>query len=287
MEKTDPKVTEPRLLAGVQTASIRVIEAFKGVEKDQVFQLRDQFSSCFGGFREGAIALFYLYRGNDSSTWRVPYCYRPMNIEGAADDLSFLRGLPDSARGNRVSGTVELWEDSLNTSSYKTRAVGGVSVRLSGEAGAYVGVTDTNGLYEFRNLRPGTYTLSIDYPKGTKLRFSMPYGRRDLRSSAKLRDQLDVTEDSGNGIDFTLRPDTEVKGHVYGPDGEPLKDVCLNLEGAREGDPANRWRFAACTKADGSYRVEGMPAGFTGLLPIAMDGSLPQSRLVDCITRAR
>jgi hypothetical protein len=63
VDKTEPKITSERGMSGQQTAWVRVTEPFKGVKKDQVFELRDQFSSCFGGFREGSALLFYLQPG--------------------------------------------------------------------------------------------------------------------------------------------------------------------------------------------------------------------------------
>jgi hypothetical protein len=61
VDKTEPKITSERVISGEQTAWVRVTEPFKGVEKDQVLELRDHQSSCFGGFREGTALLFYLH----------------------------------------------------------------------------------------------------------------------------------------------------------------------------------------------------------------------------------
>jgi hypothetical protein len=111
VEKTNPRILTGHGMSGEQIAWVRVTEPFKGVQADQVLELRDQFSSCFGGFHEGTTLLFYLHAGRKQGTWGVPACYRPGPIVDAADDLRFLRGLPASARGNRVSGKVTLWED--------------------------------------------------------------------------------------------------------------------------------------------------------------------------------
>ena len=71
--------------------------------KDQVLELRDQQSSCFGGYLDGTALLFYLHPGQMQGSWVAPACHRSRSISDAADDLSFLRGLPASARGNRTS----------------------------------------------------------------------------------------------------------------------------------------------------------------------------------------
>lgn len=259
VEKTDPKITEPNRMAGFQSAWVRVSEPFKGVRKGDVLELRDQFSSCFGGYSEGVAVLFYLHRGEKEGTWIAPACHRSKSLRTAADDLKFLRGLPDSARGNRVSGTVALWEDDPVKGFYLSRNAVGVRVHIISEKNSYEATTDADGLYEFRDLTPGTYTVSVDCPKGATLRFPITYGRSRIRRDFK-NTQLEVTAESGNGIDFLLSPDTRITGHVFGPDSRPLKDVCVGIEPI-EGDPSALARIFDCTKTDGSYSLDQMPAG--------------------------
>jgi len=264
VDKTDPKITSERDMFGEQVAWVRVTEPFKGVEKDQVLELRDQQSSCFGGFREGAALLFYLHAGRKQGSWVAPACYRSRSISDAADDLSFLRGLPDSARGNRVSGTIELWEDDPVKGFYLSRVLTGVRVRAVGATNSYETFTDTQGLYEFRDLRPGTYTIKIDYPEGMILRFPIAYGKTKLprHSGSYTEDdtQLEVTAESGNGFDFNLASDTRISGHVLDPNGLPMKDVCLEIE-PLQGNSTSSSRIFNCTKPDGSYVLDKMPAG--------------------------
>ena len=87
VDKTDPRITSERPIVGEQAAWVRVTEPFKGVKKDQVFELRGQQSSCYGGFRDGDALLFYLYPGAKEGTWTVRACHRSQSIGGAADDL--------------------------------------------------------------------------------------------------------------------------------------------------------------------------------------------------------
>lgn len=264
VDKTEPKITSERDIFGEQIAWVRVTEPFKGVKKDQVLELRDQQSSCFGGFREGTALLFYLYRGQKQGTWVAPTCHRSRSISDAGDDLKFLRGLPAAARGNRVSGTVELWEDDPVKGFHLSRVLGGVRVRAMGASGSYETVTDTQGLYEFRHLRPGTYTIKIDYPKGTTLRFPIAFGKTRLRRHASPYTdddtQLEVTAESGNGFDFNLASDTRISGHVLDPNGRPMKDVCLEID-PLQGNSANGSRIFDCTEPDGFYVLDKMPAG--------------------------
>lgn len=104
VDKTNPTLSRQGLMSGHQSAWVRVTEPFKGVKKDQVLELRDQFSSCFAGFLNRTTILFYLHPGEKAGTWVAPPCHRSRSLDEAADDLKFLRGLPASAQGNRVSG---------------------------------------------------------------------------------------------------------------------------------------------------------------------------------------
>lgn len=249
VDRVSPELSGGHPMSGEQIAWVRVTEPFKGVKTDQVFELRDQFSSCFGGYRAGTILLFYLHPGEEQGTWIAPGCHRTRFVTEAADDLGFLRGLPDSARGNRLSGMVQLFEDDPVKGFHKDRVLPGVRVRATGPSHSYECFTNSQSLYEFRDLQPGRYSVTIDYPAGTILRFPIVYGRHKFQSDDT---HVEVTADSGNAIDFALSPDTEISGRVLDPDGHPMKDVCLAIEPLQV-KPQSAPRITSCTKADGSY----------------------------------
>jgi hypothetical protein len=69
-----------------------------------------------------------------------------------------------------------------------------------------------------------------------------------------------VTDTSGNGFDFVLSPDTRITGRVLGPDGGPLKDVCIAIE-ALQSSSGNGSRISDCSEHDGSYGLERMSPG--------------------------
>jgi Carboxypeptidase regulatory-like domain len=205
--------------------------------------------------------LLYLHPARKQGSWVAPACHRSRSIRDAADDLKFLRGLPASARGNRVSGTVELWDDDPVKGFHLSRVLTGVRVHAVGDPSSYQTFTDAQGLYEFRDLRPGTYAIKIDYPEGTTLRFPIAYGTR-LRRSTHTEDdtQLEVTAESGNGFDFNLASDTRISGHVLDPKGRPMRDVCLKIEPLQDNSTRGS-RIFNCTKLDGPYLLDKMPAG--------------------------
>src|SRR5262249_60048662 len=97
--------------------------------------------------------------------------YRPLLINSArrwllavAALLALLAGFPARAQQKRsdanasVHGTITTKKESASAS------VSGITVKLTGEAIGGSGITvdtDDAGLYEFKNLKPGAYTLSI------------------------------------------------------------------------------------------------------------------------------
>lgn len=261
IEGTDPNITREQDIAPEQAAWVRVTEPFKGVKQDQVFELHTR-GGCSGSFLQGSELLLYLFPDEKPGVWMARACHRSRVSSEAADDLTFLRELPGSARGNRVSGAVQLWEDDPVDRSRQARGLTGVRVRAIGGSNSYETFTGAGGSYEFRNLEPGTYTIQAEYPRETTLRFAIAYGKNSPeRSAARNGDtKLTVTEESSNGFEFYLAPpDSRITGRVLDPGGRPMKGVCIDVEPAL-GTPAVR-TLSGCTEADGSYLLNRLSPG--------------------------
>ncbi len=125
----------------------------------------------------------------------------------------------------------------------------GVRVLLRGANEASL-TTDASGLYEFRNLPPGNYTLEVDPA-------SLP---ADFRTPARLSWPMTLSPLQGFFMDIPLAAQRAVSGVVYldrDGDGrfEPGRD--LPLAGAR----VAAGRAQTIADGNGSYLLRGLPAG--------------------------
>ena len=153
-------------------ASVRVEEAFKGVQKGQLIQIDQTGSDCELKYSRGWRRLLYLSRQH-GGLWMSPGCDRSNDPDSASDDLRFLRALPASAERTRISGEVKL-------SGEPGRSLLGVTVKLTQghKVPPTTAVTDAEGVFKVYDLPRGTYQASIDIPKGFKANFGSVSGPR-------------------------------------------------------------------------------------------------------------
>ena len=154
-----------------QHATVRVEEAFKGVQKGQLIQIDQTGSDCELKYSRGWRRLLYL-SAQQGGLWMSPGCDRSNDPDSASDDLRFLRALPASAESTRISGEVK-------SSGEPSRPLLGVTVKLTRGGGPSVNaVTDAEGVFEVYDLTRGTYQVSIDVPMGFKANFGFVSGPR-------------------------------------------------------------------------------------------------------------
>lgn len=246
VEVADPDRPANETIFQNQAVRIRVVEAFKGVRSGQLIELHEGGNDCAAKFRTGQRAVFYLQKDQQGELY-VPSCTRAIgNAALLGDDLLFLHGLPKSAVGTRLSGEVQLYEDSPQEAFKRVGGVPNVHVKISdSNSSTLETTTNAEGAYEVYNLRPGKYTVSIDAPKG-------------LRSVDPIAVELE--KDGAASLDFVLRADTRLSGHLLDANGNPKQGVCIDLE-PQEGRGENGARFFDCSKGDGAFQMELMPPG--------------------------
>ena len=117
--------------------------------------------------------------------------------------------------------------------------------------------TDSNGNYELKDLRPGTYYLGINLSRTPSK--DMPYTRYFYPGSEALANAGFVTigeEAETKTYDFPIPPkqrERKVEGFVFWPDGRPAEKVGIMLKDVRW--PWQTNSIAAFTEASGHFVV--------------------------------
>ena len=242
----------------VQTVVARVDEAFKGAQAGDEVTFRQPSHNCAPKFNAGKRYLFYASYDAKTKTWEVHGCGRGSDLEGAADDLLYMRALPLSAERNRVSGMLQHYEDGPDKGFTLVERLAGAKVRVKGKEKTYEVTTNADGVYELYDLPPGTYSIEPELPFGLKVRFPMRFGPGDWKGGGVT---IELSEKTCAGADFVISSDNVIGGRVLGPGGVPLPNVCLDLLSTGKGDADGGGRIFDCTDAEGRYKLEGVPPG--------------------------
>lgn len=194
-----------------QVAVVQVDEAFKGVNSPEL-TFHSYETSCDINYKEGQRFLFYASYIKKEKAWYVPACGRTSSLERAADDLLYLRALPGASEKTRISGS--LWNRADN------KPVTGVKVKLIGERDTHEVFTDKNGVYEMYGLPPGRYIIAAEAPASLKLSLIISSGML-VNLKDQTRGRVDLSEKSCAEANFYFTENTEIKGTVFGADGQP------------------------------------------------------------------
>jgi len=241
-----------------QIAYIQIEKVFKGMKQQTQVIFRTEGSSCDAVYKEGQRWLFYAYYDKKSKTWGTRACDRSTRIEGAADDLIYLQGLPASAQKTRISGELTHYEDDPEEGFTRVKNIIGARVKIKGEQQTYDVYTDKNGVFEIYGLPPGKYSVEPETLPGLRLRFPIHFGEADFsdRKSPKLM----LREKSCVAMDFVYSADTSISGTLFGADGRALPDVCLNLMPKEKPATRGNWNFD-CTDKQGRFELDEIPPG--------------------------
>ena len=205
-DKVGKKVREE--LAG-QEITLEITRWFKGKNRKSTLKLAQPNSTCDWTFEKDDLnkpLLLYLYFNNELKTYRIISCGRSTTVKKAADDLSWLKGLPKSLNRTRISGVVQ-----FNDDADLFPAVRGIKIRITGNGKEYNLISDKNGLYEIWDLPAGKYTINAEMPEDKKLAWtsSVPDNWTYFWSNEDNPDleSLNITLNSKStaGIDFMLK----------------------------------------------------------------------------------
>jgi hypothetical protein len=251
-----------------QVAHVQVEKVFKGLKETEVV-FRSWGSSCDAVYKEGQRWLFYAVYDEKNKSWGIGACGRSTLIDGAAEDLLYLQGLPASAKKTRISGMLEHYEDDPEKGFTRVNNVIGAKVKIIGAQQAYEVYTNKDGVFEIYGLPPGRYQIDPEIPLGLKLRFPIYFGGVDYSDRNIVKVVLE--EKSCGSVNFLFSANTTIRGTLFGSDGLALPNVCLNLT-PKDKKAASNWNFD-CTNDQGRFELDKIPPG-EYLIVVNSDGKI-------------
>jgi len=241
-----------------QIAHIRVENVFKGKIGPEI-AIHSGITSCDLFYQIGEPWVFYASYDKENRTWSAgSMCGGSRPTKHAANDLLYLRRLPDSAQQTRISGVIEYLKSDPEKGTTST-PMSGVKLKIIGEQRSAEVYTDRNGIYEIYGLPPGEYLIKPEAPSGWTENF--PIRVTDAAYSEVESAKVELTEKSCAELNFSFHLDAEtsIAGKVRSADGHPLVNVLLGLQ--PKGKRAlQAWQFVS-TNLHGDYRLENIPPG--------------------------
>jgi hypothetical protein len=145
--------------------------------------------------------------------------------DGAAD-LAFLEQVTGPPRGVRVFGHVRRVEDDLVSHRRDYGGVAGARVNVTGEQTSREGTTGADGNFDFPDLAPGTYTVTVTPPKGLALAGPpLPQGQHHPPGrKVTLTNPSECAE-----IWSWPRTDAQISGVLLNSNGGPEDDQSIDL----------------------------------------------------------
>jgi len=224
--------------------------------------------SCGYEFRVGARYLIFAGRDADGALV-VSRCGLTRPLDEGRALARYVDSLAEPSRGGRIFGRVVLLRHAPQSG---LEGVPDATVRLDA-AKAYQQRTNAAGEFEFIDLPPGEYRVTVD----------MPANREDVVTDFAETVTFDEAHACAS-IDVHLERLNGVSGSVLDADGRPWSNVFLMLnpvgvpvgQGGGRGettDEAGRYRFASVPP--GRYRIEIVRLGSGLFIPSSERPGLP------------
>jgi hypothetical protein len=241
-----------------QIAHIRVENVFKGKIGPEI-AIHSGMTSCDHFYQVGEPWVFYASYDKQKRTWSAgSMCGRSKPTKHAANDLLYLRRLPDSAQQTRISGVIEYLKSDPEKGTPST-PINGVKLKIIGEQRTAEVYTDRKGIYEIYGLPPGEYLIKPEAPPGWTENFPIRASNADDSEGEGVKVELTEKSCAELNFSFHLDAETSIAGKVRGADGHPLPNVLLGLQ--PKGKRAlQSWQFVS-TSPQGDYRLESIPPG--------------------------
>jgi hypothetical protein len=120
--------------------------------------------SCDFGFHEGVDYLVFAQR-DPVVGWKASLCGGTSPVRKAAEDLRFIKSIGDgSVKGGTFHGSAAIVEPDKKGRLHPTGSLSGVTVTIMNDAHRFTQDTSLFGTFEFRDVPPGKYTVTVRVP---------------------------------------------------------------------------------------------------------------------------
>jgi hypothetical protein len=203
-------------------------------------------SDCDYTFAEGETYFVYanLSEANDG-TLVVPM-NRTRKLQEAAADTEYVNELPRAAPAAGIFGRIVRSDRNLRNGTHEILPVAGIKVKVHGAEGTFEAVTDAGGNYRLKDLPPGSYQVTPDYPAHLSSDNGSQLAQVVARGCAQL--------------DFYTHTDARIKGRVLDAEGRFVPEIKVDLIAA-DGPETSSQGMSAHTDKEGHYELKAIAPG--------------------------
>lgn len=239
--------------------SIRFLvqENYKGAEGYEV----EIHSGTGGGdcgywFLRNESYVVYAYRTDEGQLW-TSICSRTKLAIHASEDLEFLRGVSKANPGGSLSGELtRIMGDPNHGPFQEGPKMAGVKINVTGGGKSFDTLTDKEGKFSVTGLAPGDYDAFPELPDNLAAVSSQD--EEDNFGRFTHRQPIKITDRGCSRISFRVQFNGSVSGKVKDADGEPAKEVQVNLV---PGDDDTDKHWYTWTDKDGYYEFRMVQPG--------------------------
>src|SRR5262245_35771043 len=228
---------------------------------------------CGYSFKDGETYLVYAGRNKQDQRLYTSICTRTRPISQAAEDLDYIRNLPNMDAGGVIFGKINKHNYKAKEGEAFSMPVSSANLIIEGESSRIEARTDEQGGYRITGLAPGAYTVKFKVPNGMT--------SNGVSGGAMVEKKAEVVERGCQQVDFDFVSDTRVSGRVIDAIGQAMTGLSLQMRGAPSDIRNINTFLSAKTNAEGRFEFETVPPGdyLLGFRILgASDGEMPYPR---------
>lgn len=203
---------------------------------------------CGYWFLRNESYVVYAYRSKDDDKLYTHICTRTRHVVHAEEDLAYLRAQATTKPGASLYGRlVRVIGDREHGPAEEGPKLAGVKVVVTGEGKTIETTTNDEGEYNVKGLAAGNYDVAPQLPEN--LAVSSSQDREDKFGRFTHREPVRLSERGCVELHFIVQFNGVVSGKVVDAEGQPVKEVQINLVTGEDNDKY----WYTWTDSDGNY----------------------------------